>query len=736
MMWFPFFPMLHFASLIIFAFLAFRIISLDHKSQVNRAAAWLLACFALWSLGMMFMSNASSPEYFIGLIWRIYSIGWISFPSFALYLYICLSRRTKLLSSPFSMPLLIIPPVIFSVLNSLGYVMSRPYHDVFGWHINWVNGFIPALYFTYYLSFSFFGIYLLLRYAMRVKNAHFKNVALVIIICTFLTLLLGTLLRVIMPVFVHYNGAVPDMTDISIIILAFSFYYSVSGRGFFNITPVTAAENIIANMGEALMLLNDYFEIVYSNDAATALLGFSKEELAGKTYTSLFASKGKTNPWIKQVLLKESLHSLETELLSRSGSPVPVLLTTSLIKDDDDIAGAVCIASDIREMKKSAEELNTLHTAVEQSPSSVAIIGKDGRITYSNPKFSEVTGYSHEELTGKNLDMLRSGAYGDQFFEELWKTVNSGMEWHGIIQNKDKNSRLFWASESLSPIKDANGAIVSYIAIFEDITEQMDAQQKIKESYEKLKELDVMKSSFTSMVSHELRTPITSIQGFLAFLLAGVAGKITPQQKEYLEIIKNNSDRLLRLINDLLDTAKMESGTFTISKKYVDINALVSACTKDLRSLLIKKSMEISINGMDEKIYIKADEYRLSQSLINLLNNAIKFSPSNSTITITLKEVQDAPELMPAHAFRGQLGEGPYVFISVSDQGAGIDPDKLRKVFERYYQAENINTRTAQGTGLGLNIVKNIIELHGGAVWAESGGRGAGATFVMLLPER
>jgi PAS domain S-box-containing protein len=615
-------------------------------------------------------------------------------------------------------------------------MMSDPFHDAFGWHITWAKGVFPYLYYAYYIFYSLLGLFLLIRYTAHVKNAHYKKISTIIIICTLVSFLLGTYLRVILPVIMRYTGAIPDMTDLSIVILAFSFYYSVSSRGFFNITPVTATDSIISNMGEALMLLDDYFEIVYANEAATALLGFSKEGFIGKTYTSLFANKNMANSWIKHVLIKESLHSFETELLSKSGSSISVLLTTSLIKDNNDIAGAVCIASDIREMKKSAEELNTLHTAVEQSPSSVAIIGKDGRIAYSNPKFSEVTGYSHDELIGKNLDLLRSEAHGDRFFDELWKTVNSGMEWHGIIQNRHKDSRLFWASESLSPIKDAKGNIISYIAIFEDITEQMDAQQKIKESYEKLKELDVMKSSFTSMVSHELRTPITSIQGFLAFLLAGVAGKITPQQKEYLEIIKNNSDRLLRLINDLLDTAKMESGTFTISKKYIDINALVSACTKDLRSLLIKKSMGIFINGMGEKIYIKADEYRISQSLINLLNNAIKFSPYNSTITITLKQVQDARELIPAHAFRGQLGEGPYVLISVSDQGAGIDPDKLRKVFERYYQAENINTRTAQGTGLGLNIVKNIIELHGGAVWAESGGRGAGATFVMLLPER
>jgi PAS domain S-box-containing protein len=735
MMWFPVFPLLHFASFIIHTYLAVRIFTFDSKSPINRSAALLLACFAIWSLGMMFMSEAASPPFFISVIWRIYSVGWIAFPSFILLLYIYISKNSRLLLWPGTLPLLVMPPVLFIALNCTGFIMAPPLHDAFGWHLNWINGIAPVLFFAYYISFILLGLFFLIKYAVRVKNSRYKSFALVIIACSILSLFLGTYIRVILPEFFHTNGTMPDITDMSLVIMAFSFYYALSRRGLFNITPATAAENIIAGMGEALMLLNDYFEIVYSNEAATTLLGFSKDEFIGMTYNSLFAAKDRTNSWIKEVLIKESLHGLETELVSKSGAFIPVLLTTSLIKNEDDIAGAVCIASDIREMKRAAEELKTLHTAVEQSPSSVAITDISGSIIYCNPKFTEITGYRRDEVLGKKMSLLVSGMQELPFYQELWKTVSSGREWHGMLQNKRKDSSLVWVSESISPIKNSDGSIISYISIMEDITEQRNAQQAIKESYEELKELDTMKSSFTSMVSHELRTPITSIQGFLVFLLAGVAGKITPQQKEYLEIIKNNSDRLLRLINDLLDTAKMESGTFTISKKYVEVNSLVSACVKDLRALLIKKSIGIFINGANDKIYMEADEYRLSQSLINLLNNAIKFSPYNSTITISLARIDEKKYAVPPHAFTSQLKEGPYVFISVSDQGNGIDEDKLRKVFERYYQAENINTRSAQGTGLGLNIVKNIVELHGGAVWAESRGRGTGATFVILLPE-
>ena len=267
----------------------------------------------------MFMSDAASPPLFINAIWRVYSVGWIAFPSFVLLLYIYISKNSRLLFWPGAMPLIIVFPLVFIVLNSAGFMMSPPSLDAFGWHLKWVRGIAPVLFFSYYISFSLLGVFFLVKYAVRVKNARYKNTSFVIIACTILTLLLGTYIRVILPELFHTNGAIPDITDISLVIMAFAFNYAVSRRGLFNITPATAAENIIAGMGEALMLLNDYFEIVYSNEAATTLLGFSKDEFIGRTYNSLFAEKDMTNSWIKEVLMKESLHSLETDLSQNPG---------------------------------------------------------------------------------------------------------------------------------------------------------------------------------------------------------------------------------------------------------------------------------------------------------------------------------------------------------------------------------------------------------------------------------
>jgi PAS domain S-box-containing protein len=717
-------------------YIAVRILLLDPKAALNRVAALLLLSFFIWSFGMSFMSNPMTPENVAGIVWHSYSIGWIIYPFFGLLQSLIMSRRDRIFSSPLYMSMLFLPVPFFFILHFTGMLTSAPYITEYGWRVSWHNTFGAFSFYGYYLSYTLVSLYVLLQYSLRSKNKTIKKAGFIIVGGALLTLLFGTILEVILPRLISNEIFLVKTTDISILIWAFSLLYAVNAQVLFRITPASAADKIIASMNESLTLLNDYFEIVYVNEEAIKLLGYKKEEMIGKPYSSLFASRDDANSWIKKALLTDSIKGYETTLLSSSGAAVDILLSVSIIKEDNDIAGAVCIASDIRPLKRSSEELKVLHTAVEQSPASVVITDIGGSITYVNPKFCSVTGYTKQEALGQNPRILNSGEKPREEYSAMWKKLLSGDEWHGIFHNKKKNGELFWESVSISPIKNSRGGTISFIAIKEDITEQRKAEDELKSSYTKLKELDSLKQNFTSMVSHELRTPITSINGFLSFLLSGVGGHISPQQKDFLESIKANSDRLLRLINDLLDTAKMEAGSFSITKKRTDLSTIVLACSKDIRSLLSKKRIGLFLDGIKDPVYADVDDYRVSQSLINLLNNAIKFSPFESTITIKIKRLDGAASACPAYADTSHLKKGPHIFISVNDQGSGIENDKLLKIFERYYQVENINTRSAQGTGLGLNIVKNIVDLHGGAVWAESQGKGRGSTFVMLIPER
>jgi signal transduction histidine kinase len=217
-------------------------------------------------------------------------------------------------------------------------------------------------------------------------------------------------------------------------------------------------------------------------------------------------------------------------------------------------------------------------------------------------------------------------------------------------------------------------------------------------------------------------------------LLSGVAGQNTPRQKEFLEIIQSNSDRLLTLINELLDVSKMTSGSFSIQKADYDVIKVIDSSIKDITSITEKKKISIVKETTFKSLNMKIDEYRISQAIINLLNNAIKFSREGSKIIIRLDEYSDEKFRLPNGIKTCLPSDGKYVVVSISDEGVGLTPEQKQRVFNRFYQAEDINTRTAQGTGLGLFIVKNIVELHSGFVWVDSEGKGKGTTFYMLLP--
>jgi len=281
---------------------------------------------------------------------------------------------------------------------------------------------------------------------------------------------------------------------------------------------------------------------------------------------------------------------------------------------------------------------------------------------------------------------------------------------------------------------DYKNKIFAYIAVAEDITEKRKQEEILAQSYERLKEVDKLKTNFTSMVSHELRTPLTSIKGFISFLLGGVGGRLSPEQKEFVLIIKNNSDRLLSLINDLLDLSKMESGSFSIQKRNTDIIPVIASSIRDIASIAEKKSINLKVTSPYTGYSINIDEYRISQVFINLLNNSIKFSPSGSEIEISLKEEKKNDIGLPSYCVLPDTSPEKYLLVRVIDHGPGLTKDNARRIFDRFYQVEDIHTRKEQGTGLGLSIVENIIKLHDGAVWADSEGPGKGSVFSFILP--
>jgi putative ABC transport system substrate-binding protein len=233
---------------------------------------------------------------------------------------------------------------------------------------------------------------------------------------------------------------------------------------------------------------------------------------------------------------------------------------------------------------------------------------------------------------------------------------------------------------------------------------------------EKLKELDRMKSDFVSHVSHELRTPLTAIKGAVDLMLREITGPLTEKQVHYLTRVRSNTQHLAGLINDLLDLAKIESGRIEVKSTRVSLSGLVHEVVEALRPVAAEKAIVLEATTPEPSILVWADRDKINQVLMNLIGNAIKFTPVRGKITISASR-----------------NGGESVQVSVSDTGPGVPAEEREKIFAKFYQVAEGNGENSKGTGLGLAIAKALVELHGGKIWVESE-EGCGSTFSFTLP--
>jgi PAS domain S-box-containing protein len=321
---------------------------------------------------------------------------------------------------------------------------------------------------------------------------------------------------------------------------------------------------------------------------------------------------------------------------------------------------------------------------------------------------------SKEKIINKNLLNVYS----------FLKETNVELEYRHVVKTgeiflSEEKTQYYgdtiYTSTSKIPIKDKNGKVDMILTVIEDISQRKKLEEELKDSYEELKltysklqELYKIKDNFLSNISHELRTPLTSVIGYTELMLDE---ELTEKQKHMAEIVFRNSNRLSRLIKGLLDSQLIESRNLKLAGERVVINEIIAAVVEDMKNMAAAKNISIKINITDT-ISVEGDFERLTQVFTNVLENAIKF-----TITGEIN-------------IRGEMDDQK-AHIQISDTGIGIPQDRLEKIFDRFYQVDSLEHKYG-GTGLGLWISKNIIEAHGGRIWAES--KNSGSTFHILLP--
>jgi PAS domain S-box-containing protein len=504
------------------------------------------------------------------------------------------------------------------------------------------------------------------------------------------------------------------------------------------IRKLSAAVEQSANM---IVITDTEGMIEYVNKKFEEITGYTRDEAVGNNPRMLKSGHFDREAYAELWRKIKSGHDWRGEFHNRKkdGSLFWDATAISSIKDEKGvIINFIAIKEDITARKETENKLmetsRTMQDFLDNANEIIHIVRSDLTFEYVNKKWMNTLGYTPEEVLRINLlDIVR---------KDLRQEVMKNFVGRRAGENINHVEAVFVAKDGTEIIVEGNvinimkdGKLVSVRAIFRDITDKRRSENELKESVRKLKELDVLKSNFTAMISHELRTPLTAIKGFTSFLLGGVSGQLNANQKEYVDIIKSNSDRLLKLINEILDISKIESGTFSISKARHDLVETVSKAIDDIEPVAVRKSMKVVKEMPQNAVAAEFDDYRIAQVVINLLNNAIKFSVHNSKIFVgVLADISEKP-FVPGYVEKQPIPGIRYVVFYVRDEGMGIDRQNLSKIFDRFYQVSDDDQRVFKGVGLGLNISRSIVEAHGGIIWVESEGKGKGACFKVILPE-
>ena len=366
-------------------------------------------------------------------------------------------------------------------------------------------------------------------------------------------------------------------------------------------------------------------------------------------------------------------------------------------------------AEDLGNLVRSQQiETQRTKAILEDVADGVLVTDESMKITLLNDSGESILSLDREQVMGKSLEHF-TGLFG-RAAQSWMDTIRKWSQNPGDTHTGDtfaeqinlEGDRV--VSVHLAPVS-LRDVFLGTVSIFRDITHQV--------------EVDKLKSEFVATVSHELRTPMTSIKGYVDILLMGAAGALTDQQVHFLEIVKNNTDRLGILVNDLLDISRIESGRLTLAMQPVDLGYLVEQASGSLRQRSVdeQKPMTIKTDIPRRLPRVDGDPDQVRRVIDNLLENAYYYTEENGQISVRI------------HQLSGELQ------VDVQDNGIGIPVDQQPMVFERFYRGEHPFVLATSGTGLGLSIVQHLVEMHNGRIWLQSSGvPGEGSTFSFTLP--
>jgi len=443
---------------------------------------------------------------------------------------------------------------------------------------------------------------------------------------------------------------------------------------------------LLATSREGLLIVDAQDRIRILNEAAESLLGVERVAVMYGG-VGLLGVQGLTAA-LEEARLEGGARARST--VAAQGRDISCTLVPFA---DPDCPGGDSVAVVMRDETGAADELERAEAILAATGDGVFVFAPDGRLTFFNPSAREMCGprldgFLGEMVTVAEILGVEPSPHGAEPIDAVWEGTLSEPD-HRVVQIRT------------NPVLDRGGAVIGTVSTMRDITAE--------------REMATMKNEFVSTVSHELRTPLTSIKGYVDLIVDGEAGEINEVQREFLEIVQENSDRLVSLINDMLDISRIESGRIHLKVEPIEIPDLIMSTAETFKTMAEKSGVELVCEVADGLPRAAGDRDRVGQVLMNLVSNAIKYSPGGGRATIKARH------------------DGEMIVVDVTDAGIGIKPEDQAQLFTKFYRVDSSLTRDIGGTGLGLSICKSIVELLGGSVWVESV-LGEGSTFAFSLP--
>jgi PAS domain S-box-containing protein len=477
----------------------------------------------------------------------------------------------------------------------------------------------------------------------------------------------------------------------------------------------------LENIELAAVALDRNGRVTFCNDYFLSLTGWQRKQVVGQNWLEHFIPEGKRHE------MRELLDCMDTpatfpthyenQVTTKDNSLRLIAWNNTLSYDAQGRAiGITGIGEDVTEQRITEVTLRKLSRAVEQSPATVMITDRNGHIEYTNPKFTQVTGYQQEEIIGLNPRILKSGETTPEEYANLWNTIISGGEWRGELHNRKKNGELFWESASISPIRNQLGEITNFLAVKEDITERKRLEQEVDIRNRELARNQALAAMgrMASMVAHDLRNPLSSVKMTLQILGKRTGEKTNEEVHELRQIALEQ----IRYMEDILSDMLTYSRPDAIKPEWITVDKMIDIAISLTQRKLDELGVEVVTQYQPGLPTLHGDATKLRQVISNLITNAAQAAQDNNDNPNSRVEIDAMMHLGP---------EGTGIRIEICDNGRGINAEDQERLFEPFF------TTRAKGTGLGLAIVKRILDQHNASISLQPH-QPQGTCAVVVLP--